>query len=78
MKLRSGGRFAVAAVLLLPALLAAQTFRGGVQGHVTDSTGAAMPGTTVTASNVGTRLARSAVADSMGNYSASSTRRPRR
>ncbi len=52
--------------LCLPAV--AQTFRGGIQGLVTDSTGAAVPGATVTATGSATGLAREAVTDAAGNY----------
>lgn len=50
----------------LPA--AAQTFRGGIQGTVTDSTGAALPGATVTITNVATKLTRTTFTDKDGNY----------
>ncbi len=66
MKLRR--TLALAACLLLPSLLLAQTFRGGIQGHVTDATGAAIPGVTITAVNQGTKLTRTALSDSGGNY----------
>ena len=55
--------------LLLSATLAfAQTFRGGIQGTVLDETSAALPGATVTATNVKTGLARSVTTDGSGNY----------
>ena len=57
---------AVSLFLTGPAL--AQTFRGGIQGRVADETAAAVPGATVTATNTGTGLARSAVTDAEGNY----------
>ena len=38
-------------VLLLPALAAAQDFRGRINGTVTDNTGAVLPGVTVTATS---------------------------
>jgi len=59
---------ALAALLLWPSLLLAQTFRGGIQGHVTDATGAVLPGVTITATHLGTKLTRTSVADSSGNY----------
>jgi hypothetical protein len=40
-----------ACVLLLPALAAAQDFRGRINGTVTDNTGAVLPGVTVTATS---------------------------
>ena len=36
----------------------AQTFRGGISGRVADSTGAVLPGVTVTATNDATGVAR--------------------
>jgi outer membrane receptor protein involved in Fe transport len=56
------------AVLATATSLHAQTFRGGIRGGVTDSSGAAVPGATVTATNVATKLARTAVTDATGNY----------
>ncbi len=58
----------LALVLLLATAVAAQTFRGGVQGLVTDQTGAALPGVTVTATNTGTKLTRSVQTDATGAY----------
>ena len=55
-------------VWLLAATLEAQTFRGGIRGTVSDSTNAALPGVTVTATQVGTGLARTAVTDTAGTY----------
>jgi outer membrane receptor protein involved in Fe transport len=52
----------------LAAPLFAQTFRGGIRGSVSDSTGAVVPGATVTATSVDTKLARTAVTDATGNY----------
>ncbi len=54
--------------LLAAATLEAQTFRGGIRGTVSDSTNAALPGVTVTATQVGTGLARTAVTDNAGTY----------
>ena len=54
--------------LLSSSLCFAQTFRGGIQGTVTDQTGGALPGVTVTATNTGTRLVRSVQTDEAGNY----------
>ena len=44
--------------LLAAATLEAQTFRGGIQGTVSDQTDAALPGVIVTATSVGTGLSR--------------------
>ena len=60
--------FLVVLTLAAPTGVRAQTFRGGVQGAVTDTTGAALPGANVTATNEATGLARSAVSDAEGNY----------
>ena len=54
--------------LLAAATLEAQTFRGGIRGTVSDATGAALPGVTVTATQVGTGLARTAMTDTAGTY----------
>ena len=60
------------AVVLLPVVLAAslsaQSFRGGIQGLVTDATGGALPGATVTVKSPGTGLTRTATTDASGNY----------
>ncbi len=48
--------------------LAAQTFRGSIQGTITDTTGGALPGTTVTVTNPATKLSRTVVTDTEGNY----------
>jgi carboxypeptidase family protein len=57
---------------LLPRLAAAQAVTGTILGTVTDSTGAAVPGATVTLTNVGTGQARTLVTDSVGEYTAPS------
>jgi hypothetical protein len=66
-------RAIVAALIFLsflPALpLAAQTFRGAIQGTVADSTGAAIPGAQITVTNNETNLVRQALTDGSGNYS---------
>jgi hypothetical protein len=46
----------------------AQTIRGSVTGTVTDSTGAAVPGVTVTVTNTATGLSDSAVTNHEGSY----------
>src|SRR5712692_5601164 len=62
----------LAAVFTLFALCAtgaaAQEFRGAVTGRVTDSTGAIIPGTTVTVTNVATGAAATATTNETGNY----------
>src|SRR5712692_5129315 len=65
-------RFAVLgmAVYLLTALLpaAAQTTSGSIVGVVTDPTGAAVPGASVTVTNVDTGITTKTSTDSSGNY----------
>ncbi len=41
---------------------------GSINGHITDSSGAALPGVTVTATNVDTGLSRNTVTDNTGAY----------
>ncbi len=48
--------------------LDAQTFRGGIQGTITDSTGAAIPDALVTVKSQDTGLVRTLTTDSDGNY----------
>jgi outer membrane receptor protein involved in Fe transport len=48
----------------------AQTFRGTIMGSVTDSSGAAVPGATVTIKNVDTGLVRTAITSDDGSYAA--------
>lgn len=48
--------------------LLAQTFRGGIQGTVTDSSGAVIAGAEISVSNPATGLARAAKTDGTGNY----------
>ncbi len=59
-------------VLVLPSLggrgPAAQEFRGSVRGIVTDSTGAVLPGVTVSVTNVDTKVAQTVVTDAEGRY----------
>jgi hypothetical protein len=57
---------------LIPRLLAAQAVTGTVLGTITDSTGAAVPGATVTLTNLGTGLTRTLVTDAVGEYTAPS------
>ena len=47
-----------------------QTFRGTILGVVTDSSGAAVPGATVTIKNVDTGLTRTVTTTDDGSYSA--------
>ena len=61
-------RLALLVWFLAVGTLFAQTFRGGIRGTVTDATSASVPGATVTATNVGTGLVRTAVTDAAGNF----------
>ena len=56
------------AIFLLACALQAQTFRGGIDGTVTDSTGAAVAGAKVTVSNPATGLTRPATTGDQGYY----------
>ena len=61
-------RWALAVVLLFSSCLVAQTFRGGIQGVVSDTTGAAVAQAQVKVQNDGTGLERSVETDADGNY----------
>ena len=68
-------RFALGLLLaagLLPATLAAQAVTGTILGSVIDTSGAVMPGATVTLKNVNTGLTRVVVTDTAGEYTAPS------
>jgi hypothetical protein len=56
-------------ILALTLPVAAQTTSGQIAGTVSDPNGAAVAGTTVTATQVGTGLQRTATTSSDGNYS---------
>jgi hypothetical protein len=55
-----------------PAWLGAQAVTGTILGTVTDTTGAVMPGATVTLTNAGTGLVRTLTTDAAGEYTAPS------
>lgn len=61
-------RFLLIFSVLAVGILSAQTFRGGVQGTVTDSTGAAVAGADVTVTSSDTGLTRTAQTNSDGEY----------
>jgi outer membrane receptor protein involved in Fe transport len=54
--------------LLLPAVLVAQSSTGTISGTIADGSGAALPGVTVTATNVATGTTRSTVTNGSGLY----------
>jgi Carboxypeptidase regulatory-like domain len=62
---------AAAAMLLVlstPSRASAQAVTGTLLGNVTDSSGAAVPGATVTATEVGTNISRTTVSNETGTY----------
>ncbi len=66
-------RFVLALLSLLllsatPLLLRAQSFRGGIRGVVTDSSGAVIPGARLTARNINTSETREVTSESDGGY----------
>ena len=56
------------ALLGAASLSSAQDFRGGITGRITDTSGARMPGVTVTATNTATNVASSTTTNSDGDY----------
>lgn len=58
----------IAFLLLLPVLAAAQVTTGDIVGRVTDTTGAVLPGATVTVEHVGTHDTRVAPTSATGDY----------
>jgi len=65
-------RFPILIFLMLlgtSGICGAQTFRGGISGRVADSTGAVLPGVTVTATNDATGVARTTVTSAGGDFS---------
>src|SRR5688572_32504067 len=70
--LKRAGLVACALVALMPRPLAAQAVSGTILGEVSDTTGAVIPGATVTLTNTGTGFTRSVVSDAKGEYTAPS------
>ena len=68
--LRTGAFSLAIAPLLLPAISAAQEFRGTISGTVTDVTGAAIPGATVTIRETSTGTVTTTRSDGAGSYTA--------
>src|SRR6202790_834570 len=58
------------AILALGTAASAQTFRGTILGTVTDTSGASVPGASVTIRNIDTGLVRTVVTSDDGSYSA--------
>src|SRR5207302_8097287 len=54
--------------LLVPCAALAQSSNGAIAGNVTDGSGSALPGVTVTATNAGTAATRTAVTNASGHY----------
>ena len=48
--------------------VSAQDFRGGLTGRIVDSSGARLPGVTVTATNVATNVASTTTTNSEGDF----------
>ena len=62
---------ALVGILVFPALSDAQITRGAVLGTVRDTTtGAAVPGASVTVTNMDTNMSRTAVTDAVGFFRA--------
>jgi len=59
----------LALLSLFSSLSPAQTFRGGINGSITDPSGAAIPGAKVTATDVATAVVRDTVSSGAGEYS---------
>src|SRR5262245_35121075 len=70
MHLKGLGTLAVAFICMffMPSTGYAQVATGTILGNVTDSTGGAVPGATVTATNVDTQFSRETVTDESGQY----------
>ena len=59
---------ALVGILVFPALSDAQITRGAVSGTVRDASGAAVPGASVTVTNMDTNISRTAVTDAVGFF----------
>ncbi len=60
--------YSVLFIVGLPAVLAAQTITGTIQGVVTDQSGAVLPGVSIRIINLGTNQAREIVTNENGAY----------
>jgi outer membrane receptor protein involved in Fe transport len=61
--------FSVFLLFTTASIAGAQTFRGGISGRVVDSTGAVLPGVTVTATNTATGVGRTTTSSDTGDFS---------
>ena len=68
MRTLSSGFFSLAVLLCFSSILSAQTFRGGIQGMVTDPSGAAVVGADVTVKSADTGLTRTVATNDQGEY----------
>src|SRR5262245_25166789 len=60
--------FALALVSVAAAPVAAQDFRGGIRGTITDATGGVLPGVSVTVANAETKISQTVVTDDRGLF----------
>ena len=67
-RLRAGIGLCVIGVLLLPVEAAGQAAVGALVGNVHDESGGAVPGATITVTEVRTNISRTAVSNATGNY----------
>ena len=58
----------IASLVVLAVPAGAQDYRGRVQGVIADSSGAALPGVTVTMTNTATNVTATRVSDTQGRY----------
>ena len=72
MRLRGIRFLLIVLVLASPAAVLAQTGAASLTGIVTDQTGAAIPGATVTATNQATNVDYTAISNETGNYTITS------
>ncbi|HEY7289106.1 MAG TPA: TonB-dependent receptor [Vicinamibacterales bacterium] len=61
--------WSLAVILSLSTTVGAQTFRGGISGRVVDSTGAVLPGVSLTATNPATGTSRTTTSSATGDFS---------
>ena len=72
-RVRGRGRMTGAGLLALtllsaPVLAAAQDFRGGIVGRITDESGGLLPGVTITVTNRDTNVSNTTVSNGTGDY----------